>query len=595
MSGPWLSTLGTSFPTGIQSSIQSVNGPVANLPNWSKGDLNGKKIVWLGDSTTNNAFANFMGTGGVDGSATTGTFCKFHQAPGMRLYGVIHYNFGWSGERLLGAGGWNSDTWGALSANLSGRTNGNLSAIVALNPDLIILCLGINDVRLQAQGIGQTEMTAGLTAACDRIRAALPNCDIVLRMPNVLMADTSSISFIVMADGVTAGTLAFAQSASDALRLSYRAMVGKYPNVAVWDCQGGTGDPIFPEQVPSAQATNGYLTNHVLMTDQLHPTTTASGGLAIQLDHLAKFIGKDRQLDVGSCINAWNRNSTNPHIIYPRCIEASLTQFGASKQFRIPQMNSDLLAQASYTPVYYDLICWGENNTNVTTAAPGYIDTSPTNGGFVAAQGVITKNSDIVVQYGVTGTAGTTNDYLNTTAKENVVNGVVAWTIPAGASIGASNARISGLGSGYPGTTPIANGGINLIVRKRPTTQKTAWTEAPNFAIGGAAMTASTTNFAGPVAMAGLYTSATIKAVTAPTTGGTVTLAQNGTTFATIVWANGSAIATITWAAGASSGQAGGVVFNEGDFITAAFDANFVGGANWSCILEKPQFPSFNL
>jgi lysophospholipase L1-like esterase len=178
---------------------------------------------------------------------------KFVNSAGLALYGTTQIWLGSNGNTLQN---FVNDT----------PTNTGINAAIAASGDLLILSYGINDVRIG--GASQTSIVANLKSAVNAIRAALPNSDVILRMPNSLLStDVNSHNWVVPNSS--------AQTYTDILRDAYRGLVNEWPNVVVYDSQA----LLFTEiSQPSS----------IYMTDQLHPN--ADGYLKV-FDQLAEIAG----------------------------------------------------------------------------------------------------------------------------------------------------------------------------------------------------------------------------------------------------------------------------------------------------------------
>lgn len=214
----------------------------AKLTHWHAGGLAGKKIAWVGDSTTWQLFTS--GAIAVGDPDSLPAPAKFVAA----VPGTAWLNFGINGASLS-------------AYALSPGTRRGQDALIAAGPDLIVFSYGINDVR---QGrTSQATLTDELRTAVTTLRAALPSADIVLRMPNsFLTTDVNGTGYVTPTTS--------AQAYSDALRGAYRALAGEWPNVAVYDSQA----LLFEE---TSQASSP------LMLDQIHPSLQGYGQTLAQI------------------------------------------------------------------------------------------------------------------------------------------------------------------------------------------------------------------------------------------------------------------------------------------------------------------------
>jgi lysophospholipase L1-like esterase len=228
---------------------------MSTLSNWFSGTFPGKKIVFWGDSTTSNATGMF-GAAAQPVVASPGRIVTVYQQIGQWLVGTQVLNYGNNGS--------------SLAASLADQGTYGITALLASAPDLIVMCWGINDVRLGLTT--QPQLVALLTQAVNAIRAALPRCDIVLWGPNAFQSDDNGSTGFV-------SPLASAQTYTDILYNAYAALVGTWPNVIVVQKQDTLGQTC----VPHATAT--------WMTDILHPNTT---GQKLTLDALIPAIAPAR-------------------------------------------------------------------------------------------------------------------------------------------------------------------------------------------------------------------------------------------------------------------------------------------------------------
>lgn len=217
----------------------------SKLTHWFAGGISGKKIVWVGDSTT--WHLSPTGWQGIN----TYYLTTYVTPASARLNGTIQVWQGSNGNSLAGF-----------------LVRQELQDAIAAQGDLYIFSYGINDVRLGTTS--QETLTANLKTAINAIRNAVPNADIVLRMPNSLLAGDTSGAFYVKPNTPDA-----AQAYTDILRNAYRSVGNEWPNVALYDSQA----LLFGELVQPASQ---------WMVDQLHPSFK---GYTTILDQLAEIIG----------------------------------------------------------------------------------------------------------------------------------------------------------------------------------------------------------------------------------------------------------------------------------------------------------------
>lgn len=194
------------------------------------------------------------------------------------------------GRHIIG-GGNNGLTLALWLSNPAATTGYNYNQLVADAPDLIVLSFGINDVRLGATSF--SGLRALLVTAIERLRADLPNADVLLRMPNTLLSANVSSLNLVQNSGGTINPTGLAQTYSTLLRDVYLSLQGVWSHVAVADVQGN----VFGTQSTASSP---------LMADQLHPSprtsaigtgataTPRDGGFVAIADYLAGVIGNKR-------------------------------------------------------------------------------------------------------------------------------------------------------------------------------------------------------------------------------------------------------------------------------------------------------------
>jgi len=477
-----------------------------------------------------NAFAPITLTSGT-GLAITISFASIYDNRVSRYAGAPMYKV------TNGAFGSNGNTAANFLASV-GNTAINLGfeQVVSFAPNLIIYSYGINDVRLGATT--QAQLEAIISSTVEAFQTRLPNTDIILRMPNHLCYDSVTLTLYLGAGTTYAQT----QSRSDALRLAYRAMIAKYPNVYVLDTQSGEG-AIFSEKVPTA--TNIY------MSDCLHPNIIDGQGAIFRevLLSIGNF-GKTRiplnveppkfypALPTVELANATAQSSTTDYLIYPRILEDNTKYNFLFKGKRA----------ASVKGSYWDV---GKYKTE-SIEAKNYTN--------------VIKSNDIAIVYGTLEyTAGSQGEYFD--------NGVAAFKLTTG-NVGAqgNNFRITSLPAGYP----MANGTLQEVAfyRARPTAQKRPANNDFDTTISLIDFTSGTTHKT--IEQFSVCSVITGISNTAPSTGGTVTINKNGVTFATLTWAN--AATTATGSGTFFTDATRGIVFDEGDIVTVIVNVGFVGG-----------------
>jgi lysophospholipase L1-like esterase len=153
-----------------------------------------------------------------------------------QLPGVTLRNFGINGGTLF-------------QFNTNPAQPRGFDALVTAAPSLVAFSFSINDVR---GGLDQATLVTRMRTVINALRAALPNTDMVLVMPNsFLLNDVSGHNYVTPAGA--------AQLYTDRMRLAYRALTDEWPNVEVFDSQA----LVFGEVSVAASA---------LMGDQIHPS-----------------------------------------------------------------------------------------------------------------------------------------------------------------------------------------------------------------------------------------------------------------------------------------------------------------------------------
>ncbi|WP_321797126.1 SGNH/GDSL hydrolase family protein [Burkholderia sp. BCC1988] len=248
----------------------------ASLPNWKRGGVAGKKVAWVGDSTT-----YIIATTGQIQNYLNSTYVS---EPGSPLYGVTNLWFGSNGNTL----------YNFLHGTPAGFGIGD---VIAAAPDLIVLCYGINDTRQGATS--QAQLVTMLKQAVNTLLAALPNTDIVLRMPNsFLTTDPGGFGYVV--------PISNAQQYSSILQGAYLALENVWPNVPLVKIQGD----VFPEVCPAAGT---------LWSNQIHPSV--AGYERIIDDVVQKQIGWYPAYSAALAAQAIATDYTNAHTYYPRVVE----------------------------------------------------------------------------------------------------------------------------------------------------------------------------------------------------------------------------------------------------------------------------------
>jgi lysophospholipase L1-like esterase len=484
-----------------------------------------KKIAWIGDSTSDSLFSQSIGGYPlILGNAQTDWAYKRLGKPGMPFYNVTHLDFGISGQT---AQNFANDA-------IPGCT---VSDIAAQSPDLNVFSFGINDVRLGTTT--KDQLKTYITNSVNKMRAAMPNADIILRMPNPLLYDSANANGYIDAPV----SLNKVQDYTDRMRLAYRELKGIWSNVYVLDVMGIGTNAIFSETC-NTLANKGYY-----QADALHP---AGVGYAKIIEEVASSVSdmpfeRFGNYDLGHTARrypmsqyrshqATQINATDPHLFYPWIVE-----------------DTDK----------YNLIMSGYI---VSYTQGSFIDIASNhlvNLGRNFADAVL--QNDIILQIGVTDTvAGSQGEVTE--------DGAVAWKYTGNSTTENGNhLRLLSIPAGYPKN---ATGNIIKIYRPRPSTQKAPYD--PNFCAVVAAPDFTAVTLRHVVQRFGVATQLNYESATGPTTGGTIDVKKNGTTIATITVANGATTGTVSGTFVGTNTK--GTSFNEGDIIDFVINAGFVAG-----------------
>lgn len=247
------------------------------LAKWFDGGIDGKVVVMSGDSTTwytQSAFAT------APAIYRDGRYSRI-QEKFQEFKNVTVYSRGENGVSLttfkntltapLGDNHRNDPTANFYAVD----TYGNLSDLIALNADVYILCWGINDCR-STSTYTAANLQADLTIVVNILRAAVPKCCIILRMPNAHSTDSPSI-----VGGATA------QSCMDRYQTAYTNLRNTWPDVVVWNAMG-----VFPVIAPAAASNSP-----TIAADGLHMSTSALDQTVDQLFGMLRPATNHRDLD----------------------------------------------------------------------------------------------------------------------------------------------------------------------------------------------------------------------------------------------------------------------------------------------------------
>lgn len=223
----------------------------------------------------------------------------------------------------------------------------SLRALIALAPHLIVFCFGINDVRTGTTT--KAQLVARIIRAVDILRAALPNTDIVLRIPNTLATNNlGGANYVTGPTGAAdINPAGAAQAYSDIMRQAYLSLRGRWANVTVLDIPR----LVFGTKSIATTDTNQY-------TDQLHPAAGQYGYAAIAsaiAEHIALprektpswgwSVAHKRRLSDGTysqSVTPWNATAAalydNPHF---ELIMSGVIASGADGYVRIGDFTTD--------------------------------------------------------------------------------------------------------------------------------------------------------------------------------------------------------------------------------------------------------------
>lgn len=159
--------------------------------------------------------------------------------------------------------------FGSNGAPLSFYMNDDerIATIVAFQPTLIELSIGINDLRLD-QGAGP-QFQANLVAFVNELHAALPGADVLLSVPGALSTiDVGDKHYVQAADG-TVNPPGAAQAVTTTLREAYHAAAEQLGYVGLNDVQ---------EKITGTDADSEEPLRYLF--DQLHPTAKTAARVA---------------------------------------------------------------------------------------------------------------------------------------------------------------------------------------------------------------------------------------------------------------------------------------------------------------------------
>lgn len=517
---------------GLASNTYIDNDPKTTLRRYRAiPNTTTRKIAWIGDSTTETFFTSSVGAFvSYLGNVQTDYCYSYLGYTGGPFYNVTHFNAGVNGASTLNF---------IDSSGVSGKS---IADIAIFNPDLCVLSYGINDVRVGT--CTKDQLKERLITCVNMLKSSCPAADIILRMPNTILYDAANAGGYIDAPN----SLSKVQDYSNRIRQAYRELKGQYANVYILDLQLEGPGQLWKETT-DVVANVGSLT---YMSNALHPSDQGYCAIIREVGILLGEFGsiRDKLLHVGITPKRSDRSgygeqraiaisSTDPYLYYPRICE---------------------------NPKYYNLIFDGLYLAS--SSSTHYMDLNSNNPDITAKYyNNALLDNDIIVQYNL-------DDTTSGAQNEMTVDYVAAWKMTAHGCIEAGTSmRILYLPTSYPRTQKY---GMNVrIFRLRPSTQKNDYDPNFNVVLAQADFTLGTLTHT--VQRFGVATTITATASTGPTTGGTIDVKKNGTTFATITFANNGTTGTISGTFATADTR--GAYFDEGDIITAVINAGFVGGS----------------
>lgn len=235
--------LSGSYAPATGSTTYATKGELPNattLEKWFSGGVKGKKIVFVGDSTTDYAYGLTRAM-------------NYYTRRGRELAGVGFLNYGVNGQTLAS---WQADS----------GTRYGVAGTVAQNADLYVLSYGINDVRTGA--MSEDTLVTNLSTAVDSLRAN-GTSTVLLRMPPTFTTtDTAALGSVVPNSS--------AQAYSTLLRNAYiRVAAAK-------------GCALLDTQALVFGLTSKADTQSPYMLNQIHPNDSGNTAIAREL---VKMIG----------------------------------------------------------------------------------------------------------------------------------------------------------------------------------------------------------------------------------------------------------------------------------------------------------------
>ena len=259
------------------------------------------KVAFVGDSTSDRS------------SNAAALYTRFSTVAASPRYGR------WAGATALDYG-----INGATSAGwLANAGSDSLANLIAAAPDLVFLCLGINDRRTQLVSVAA--LTYNLKTIINSLCDALPNVCVVAYEPQAFLA-TGNAGFL------TAGT---GQTSTDELRTVYRGLAGYRPRLIVCPLQdmlggdivwsatnspGGNKATKWPATILSGSGQTALTTTSGWINpDGIHPQINL--GYYSRVDIFAYLYGAPPPLDAAAAASAQAGSYYSPFTAYPRALE----------------------------------------------------------------------------------------------------------------------------------------------------------------------------------------------------------------------------------------------------------------------------------
>lgn len=265
----------------VSTGTSSGGSIVSNSDNW-KNKLRIKtpslKLAFVGDSTSD-----------LEGNAFSITeFMEKNTKQGFPLEGfdVANMpNYGSNGQSIVNF--------------ITDSGTKGLPALLASDLDLIIFSYGINDVRQNF--LTKNQLRDTISYVINQIRAAKPDCDVILRMPNSFNIPTTDV---YIKQGSYASLVEAAQAQSDILYNAYLELENKWDNVVLFNTQdlifGRTSEPMTT----------------ALHSDEIHPRY--DGIIDVLVNDFIGYIPEFRKEEAIAVIS---NNPQTPWVDYGRVFE----------------------------------------------------------------------------------------------------------------------------------------------------------------------------------------------------------------------------------------------------------------------------------